>query len=207
MHSGGAPQILDASAPEAFTFRSPSLDFIGDHLSAERRHNILDLGIPAGSTVDFYARFRCTLYVENLSDALDAVGKRDDDEDGPDYERLVADVLAHAPETRFDMIFGWDLINYMDPGLIHALMKRLAGSCRNNALLYILVSTAPVMPDQPAKITITPEGHMRYESDGPAERPNPRYTPLKLERMMPGFRLLHSFLLGAALQEYLFSFD
>jgi hypothetical protein len=34
---------------------------------------------------------------------------------------------------------------------------------------------------------------------------NPRYSPIALERMMPDFRLLHSFLLGEGMQEYLFA--
>jgi hypothetical protein len=191
---------------DAFTFRSPSLGFICDRLAAERKHAILDMGLPTGGTMDFFARFPCTLYVEDLFESLLILPPPGEEEGGDAWDLRVGRSLAHAPEVRFDVIFAWDLINYMDADLIHALMKRISRSCRSGTLLYIMISTAPAISERPAKIEITPEVRVRYEATAPVDKPNPRYTPLKLERMMPGFRLLHSFLLGASLQEFLFSF-
>ncbi len=204
---GVAPQVHSAIDSEAFSFRSPSLGFICNHLSGERKHAILDLGMPAGTSVDFFARWPCTLHVENLFDSLLIDPPPDEDDKNDSWSLRVDRGLKHDPQVRFDMIFAWDLINYMHVDLIHALMKRLTRSCRSGTLLYIMLSTAPMISQQPAKIAITGEDRIRYHSDSPRVTPNPRYTPLKLERMMPGFRLLHSFLLGASLQEFLFSFD
>ena len=204
---GLAPQVQSAIDPQAFSFRSPSLSFICDHLSGERKHAILDLGLPTGSSVDFFARVPCTLHVENLYDSLLTEPPPLEDDKDDCWSLRVDRSLRHDPQQRFDMVFAWDLINYMHVDLIHALMKRLTRSCRSGTLLYIMLSTAPLIPQRPAKITITDLDRIRYHADAPIDKPNPRYTPLKLERMMPGFRLLHSFLLGASLQEFLFSFD
>lgn len=204
---GVAQEAFPTIESQAFTFRSPSLRFIRDHLAAERKHAILDLGLPSGSNVDFFARVPCTLYVENLFDSLLTLPPPGEEEGADAWDRRVERCLAHDPKVRFDMIFAWDLINYMQIELIHALMKRLSRSCRSGTLLYIIISTAPKIPRRPAKLSISHEDRVRYHGEAPLDKPNPRYTPLKVERMMPGFRLLHSFLLGASLQEFLFSFD
>lgn len=204
---GVAQDAYDTAESEALTFRSPSLGFVCQHLSADRKYAVLDLGVPNGSSVDFFARVPCTLYVEDLFDSLLSLPHPDEEEGHSALDLRVDRCLAHSIDVRFDMVFAWDLVNYMQVDLVHSLMKRLSRSCRSGTLLYMMISTAPMIPDRPAKIAIIDHEHVRYDAAGPANKHNPRYTPLKLERMMPGFRLLHSFLLGASLQEYLFSFD
>jgi hypothetical protein len=204
---GAAQQAYSSIESEGFTFRSPSLGFIRNHLAEERKHAILDLGLPSGSNVDFFAQVPCTLYVEDLFDSLLDLPPPDEEEGKDVWDHRVARCLAHDSAVRFDLIFAWDLINYMHPDLIHALMKRLSRSCRSGTLLYIIISTAPEISRRPAKLSITHKDRVRYQGQAPLDKANPRYTPLKVERMMPGFRLLHSFLLGGSLQEFLFGFE
>jgi hypothetical protein len=200
-------QAPTSSALSRFDFRSPSLEIICDHLAEPRKHSILDLGTPLRANIEFFSSVPCTLYVEDLYESLIALPPAGDSEGPNPYERRVTQALAHSTDTRFDLIFGWDLFNYMHEDQIHALMKRLSGSCRSGTLLFIMISTAPVIPARPTKITVTHEGLVSYEPTSALGRTNPRYTPLALERMMPGFRLLHSFLLAESMQDYLFSFD
>ena len=207
LQTSAVQEAYSTSDAQAFTFRSPSLSFIREHLAADHTRAVLDLGMPSGGNVDFFARVSCMLYVEDLYYSLLALPPPTEPEDEKTHERRVAACLAHAPETRFDMIFAWDLINYMHPDMIHALMKRLSGGCRSRALLYFVLFTAPTIPSEPGKISISGDDRIHYQATAAADIPNPRYTPLKLERMMPGFRLWHSFLLGASLQEFLFRFD
>lgn len=200
-------QAPTSSALSKFDFRSPSLEIICDHLAEPGKHSILDLGTPLRANIEFFSSVPCTLYVEDLYESLIALPPAGDSEGPNPYERRVTQALAHSTDTRFDLIFGWDLFNYMHGDQIHALMKRLSGSCRSGTLLFIMISTAPVIPARPTKITVTHEGLVSYEPTSALGRSNPRYTPLALERMMPGFRLLHSFLLAESMQDYLFSFD
>ena len=84
---------------------------------------------------------------------------------------------------------------------------RVAGSCRTGTLLFLTVSTGAMIPSKPARITITHDGRLCYRSAIDSQSiPNPHVSPNALERMMPGFRLLHSFLLGEQMQEFLFSY-
>ena len=202
-----ALQAATSNASAAFDFRSPSLEIICDQLAAPRKHSILDLGKPLSGNIEFFSRVSCTLHIEDLFESMIALPPPEESEGKNPYKIRVASALSHSPETRFDVIFGWDLFNYMHGDQIHALMKRLSGSCRSGTLLFLMISTTPTIPDRPARMTVTTEGRVTYEVTSDGERANPRYTPLALERMMPGFRLLHSFLLGPAMQDYLFSFE
>lgn len=199
-------QQAGSGNPAAFEFRSPSLELICDQLAAPRKHSILDLGKPLSRNIEFFSHVSCTLYVENLFESLIALPPPADGEGKNPYEDRVAKALAHSPDTRLDVIFGWDLFNYMHGDQIHALMKRLSASCRSGTLLFIMISNTPTIPNEPARMTVSFDGRVSYEPVSDDARANPRYTPLALERMMPGFRLLHSFLLGTAMQDYLFSF-
>lgn len=194
------------SVPKGFDFRSPSLEIIQNKLAAVRKHSILDLGQPLGRNIEFFSHVSCTLYVENLFESLIDLPPPQEGEGEHPYENRVARALSHAPDTRFDVVFGWDLFNYMHGDLINSLMKRLSGSCRSGTLFFLMISNTLAIPDRPARMTVSADGRVSYEPVSGGERQNPRYSPLALERMMPGFRLQHSFLLGTAMQDYLFSF-
>ena len=207
MAIASAQQAGTSGSPVAFRFRSPSLEIIRDQLVTPGKHSILDLGQPLSRNIEFFSRISCTLYVEDLFESLIDLPPPGDDEGHHPYDGRVDRALSHFPDTRFDVIFGWDLFNYMHGDQIHALMKRLSGSCRSGTLLFIMISNTPTIPDRPAQMTVDTDGRVDYAPVSNGERSNPRYTPLALERMMPGFRLLHSFLLGTAMQDYLFSFS
>ncbi len=205
--TASAQRAAIASASGAFDFRSPSLEIICDQFAEDRKHSILDLGAPSRRNIEFFSKVPCRLYVEDLFKSLICLPPPGEDDAQNTNDNRISAALSHPRDTRFDVIFGWDLFNYMHGDMIHALMKRLSGSAHSGTLLFIMISTTPTIPDRPARITVTPEGRVSYEPYAGGLRPNPRYTPLALERMMPGFRLLHSFLLGTAMQDYLFSFE
>ena len=86
-------------------------------------------------------------------------------------------------------------------------MARIARSCRSGTLLFLTVSTGARISSAPARITMTNGGRLRYRSAIDLRSiANPLLSPTALESMMPGFRLLHSFLLGDEMQEFLFSY-
>lgn len=118
-------------------------------------------------------------------------------------EALQALVANRAP-IPFDVILTWDLFNYLESAAVKTLMARLTPHCRHETLLFALTFTGREIPDEPGLCRIL-EG-MRLRIDPGTERSirNPRPSPSTLERMMPGFRLRHSFLSQVGVQEYLF---
>ena len=189
-------------------FRSPGLELLMNKLETEGHPEILDLGPPVEANIDFFADVRCRLHIEDLYRHLIARPVTVGAEENPE-RRLIEAVeaaLAHDSSVRFDVILGWDLFNYMSPELIRVLMRRIGDCCRPGTLLFLMISNLEAIPGEPARITLRPGGSLAYTPSSNALVPNPRYTPLALERMMSRFGLLHSFLLGEGMQDYLFSY-
>lgn len=195
-------------------YRSPSLELLVERLSAPGKHQILDLGRPVDANVAFLSQAPCRLHIEDLERHLIGPLRRLPvlDEETPQSEvdarvrRIVEGALTHDPATPLDIVLGWDLYNYLAPNAIRALMGRVGAACRPGTLLFILVPTLDTIPAEPAKVTLAEGSRVSYEPTTADQVPNPRYTPLALERMMPGFHLLHSFLLGDGMQDYLFTY-
>lgn len=153
----------------------------------------------------FFEGQPCRLYVEDLNRFF--IAPRHARGEDADTQRSVGDILCHDDHARFDLILAWDLYCYMDRPTIESLMSRIRRGCRAGTLLFLTVPTGAMIPSAPARIAITRRGRIHYDpaiDNGTIS--NPRYSPMALEGMMPGFRLLHSFLLGGEMQEFLFSY-
>lgn len=197
---------VDPFAPNAF--RSPGLELLMSRLETEDHPEILDLGPPVEANIDFFADVRCRLHIEDLYRHLITQIVPVGPEENPELRlgEAVEAALVHDSDAKFDVILGWDLFNYMSPDLIRVLMRRIGRCCRPGTLLFLMISNLEALPGGPARITLQPGGCLAYAPSNDSLVPNPRYTPLALERMMSRFGLLHSFLLGEGMQDYLFSY-
>jgi len=202
-------EVLAEERPTCLQFNSPSVGILTQRFMGLGKYQVLDLGAPTKDNVTFFSGNSCKFYVEDLNrfyiaprDAKESLRKKDDDS-GPG----IADILGHDDRARFDLILGWDLFSYLDRPAIESLMARISGCCRAGTLLFLTIPTVAMIPSQPARITMTRRGRVHYDPhlvNGTIS--NPRFSPIALESMMPGFRLLHSFLLGGEMQEFLFSY-
>ena len=169
-------------------------------LQEDRKHNILDLGDARGPNVEFLGRFPCRIFVEAFFESLSEHEGSDDDESAID----VATLLTHPRDVKLDVILGWDLFDYLDGDVIDGLMSHISKHCRPGTLLYMLTSTRSDIPAIPAKFTIMEDNFVFYEPTTVEVITNPGRTALAVEKMMTGFRLLHSFMLRNGMQEYVF---
>ena len=202
-------EIIEKEHATNLEFNSPSVGILSQRFVGPGKYQILDLGAPVQSNVAFFSDSSCRFYVEDLYRFFIAPqeGRKIKDDEDDDVASSIADALDFEETARFDLVLGWDLFSYMDRGAIELLMARVAGSCRTGTLLFLTVSTGSMIPSAPAWITMTHGGRLRYRSAIDSRNiPNPHVSPAALERMMPGFRLLHSFLLGEEMQEFLFSY-
>ncbi len=202
-------EILEEERPTNLEFNSPSVGILSQRFPGPGMCQVLDLGAPAKSNVAFFSGSPCKFYLEDLYRFFIAPreGKKDKGDEGDDIVSAIADSLSYEDTARFDLVLAWDLFSYMERAAIELLMARIAGSCRAGTLLFLTAPTGAMIPRAPARISMTRRGRLRYYSaaDGPSTS-NPRFSPTALESMMPGFRLLHSFLLGDEMQEFLFSY-
>ena len=201
--------VLEEEHPTDLAFNSPSVGILSQRFPRPGKCQVLDLGAPASSTVAFFSESACKFYLEDLYRFF--IAPRKDGEDNGDEDKDVAAAIAAAlsydDAARFDLILGWDLFNYMERSAIELLMARIARSCRSGTLLFLTVSTDAMISSTPARISMTSGGRLHYRSTiDDRSIANPCLSPASLESMMPGFRLLHSFLLGDEMQEFLFSY-
>jgi len=203
---GAWPRLeIDPGHPGPTEFRSPGLEAVAGRLREDRKQHILDLGPACGPNVGFFSRVPCKIYVEDLYHGLARLPPRGED-DPPRSPSDLEPFLTHDRRVRFDIILGWDLLDYLERDVIGALVAHLREFSRRGTMLFILTSVRDHIPAEPGRFIITGEDNrLLYEPYLPPTRKNPQYTPLAFERMMVGFHLLHSFMLTNGMQEYVFS--
>lgn len=194
--------------PAEAVFKSPGLELLTRRIASLRRPRILDLGPPREPTVTYFSQYPCVIHIEDLVRTLaedPGMSAPEAPEEERDVEGAVERAIVHEAGVRFDAILGWDLFDYFDAATIRAVTRRLAPYCRAGTILFIMSSNHESIPSEPGRFTIVDDRHLRFERMGEVGRPGPGYSPRGLERIMPDFRLQHSFLLGGGMQDYLFS--
>ena len=202
------PRVEEHSA---LAFRSPGLRLLAEKLSSPGKHDVLDLGAPRDANVQYFREFKCRLRLEDVYQELrnfPPSGALEDDAQALAMRReeVIARALTCDPGAKFDVVMGWDLFNYLSPDAIGGLMDRVARHCRPGTLFFLIMSTHSSIVAEPAHVAARPDGVIAYEPLTECRVSCPAYLPLSLEKMMPGFHLLHSFLLGERMQDYLFSY-
>ena len=168
-----------------------------ERLRDDKKYNILDLGDARGPNVEFFRRYPCRIYVEALYESL-----REFDTDIEDLS--ISKLLSHPHDIKFDLVLCWDLFDYLESDVIEKLMTHMSGFCKPGTLMFMLTSTRADIPARPAKFTIADEQFVLYEPQTVEVINNPARTALGFEKLMTGFRLLHSFMLRNGMQEYVF---
>jgi hypothetical protein len=180
--------------------RSLALAALFDEIRG-RKVQVLDLGSAVGSNVEFLSQFGCKLYIEDLYAALSTRKPSGEGElAGPEF---FSEFLAVPDETRFDVVFAWDLFNYLHRKELIHFAKQLRHHCNPGARVLALMSILKTMPAQPYRFKIQDEQHLVYEPRTGSERPSPRYAPAEITDTFKGFRVDRSFLLRHGIQEFL----
>ena len=191
----GAPQ------PRAETHASSALKALFHTLRGDRRYCVLDLGAASGPNVDFLSRFASKIHIAELFTTLQREGVPQDESLA---EPPVAHLLPFPEETRFDLIFAWNLLDYLEREWSVALIRHLDRFCRSGTFLVALSTTLREMPELPVRFHFVDPETLAYELPSPRLRAAPRHTPRDFISMMAGFRVHSSFLLKNGFQEYLF---
>ena len=203
------PKLHRLNEPQAgeIVFSSPGLKLFTRQIAGARHPGILDFGPPRRENVDHFSQWSCVLYIEDLLRTLTEDPGMSAPEEERDVEEAIERVVTHKDDVRFDAILAWNLFDYIDPPTIRAIMLRIGRHCRPGTILLMMSSIRETIPDDPGRFTIIDEQHLSFRSMGTDGRNGSKHSPLSLERMMPKFRLQHSFMLSVGMQDYLFSYE
>lgn len=192
-------------APDAdfVEYRSPGLQLVFERIRALGKPSMLDLGPPLAANVDFLSRYPCRIYI---GDWLESLPRQDEpgSEPAPPYCPVFGQMLPFSAKERFDIIFCWDLLNYMNADSIRGLSRFLAGHCNAGALCFFSIMTQKSMPLRPCRYRIKAEDTLQYQLLTSQQTASPRFTQSRILELMPEFQIQRSFLLKTGSQEQVF---
>ncbi len=179
-------------------------DLIGG-LNATRRYVVLDLGAASTDMLTLLGRSRCRVEIADLAhfgeiDRLNAA------KPGPELAST-ADALVPAtpPGDAYDLVFCWDLPNYLTLNALSALMNAIGRRARTGALAHALICYSERdMYEYPGRFVPTAEGELTDCSGERASIAAPRYSPEDLRKSMGRFAFDRARLLSNGMQEFLF---
>lgn len=186
--------------------RSLALAALLKEIRQDRKLEVLDLGPAVGSNVEFFSRFGCKIYIEDLYAALSSrqPSGSEGEEAGPQF---FAEFLPLPEAERIDVVLAWDRFDYLTRKELRHFVGHLGRFCHAGTYVFALVSYGKQIPAQPMRFRILDEENLLYEPVTAATRPSPRYAPAELNDILRGFRVSRSFLLRHGIQEYLFVHD
>ena len=162
---------------------------------------VLDLGPAIGRNVQFLSSFISKLFIADLYGTLwKQAGKSGLDR--VKLDRILSRDLPPTSQNPIDLILVWDLLNYLDREQVTTLGRHLAGLCRRDSVVLVLLSTLQTIPELPGRYLMLDPETLRYENASKRERRSPGYKEPDLEKLMPAFEVETSYLLRSGIQEY-----
>jgi S-adenosylmethionine:diacylglycerol 3-amino-3-carboxypropyl transferase len=172
------------------------------------RHVVLDLGTASTEMLALLGRSRTRAEIVDLAH-FGSIERLNTTEPGPDLAVVANTLLPSArPDDAVDLVFCWDLLNYLNPDALSALMEAIARRARPGALAHALIFYAERdMPASPGRYVPTAESELVNLGAPTTTIAAPRYSPEDLARGMGGFIIDRARLLGNGMQEFLFRLD
>jgi hypothetical protein len=186
-------------------FHAPLFHDLVTGLDETQRHVALDLGTATTGMLELLGRCRCRVEIVDLAyfgglDQLRTLETRA--ELAKAAEALVPDPLPGEP---FDLVFCWDLPNYLTLDALSALMTAIASRARPGALAHALIVYAErQMGAEPGRYVPTAAADLIDSGAPQTSIDAPRYSPADLGENVGGFTLDRARLLGNGMQEFLF---
>jgi hypothetical protein len=169
------------------------------------RHVVLDLGAASTGMLALLGQSRTRAEIVDLAH-FGSIQRLNTTERGPELAAVANTLLPSAvPGDAIDLVFCWDLLNYLTLDALSALMEAIARRCRTGAIAHALVFYAERdMPEHPGRYVPTADGELVNAREPGPMVPAPRYSPEDLAIHMGGFTIDRARLLGNGMQEFLF---
>jgi hypothetical protein len=192
----------------ALAFKAPLFDrILAAPANPERRSVVLDLGAISRSMLDLLSsKWPCRIEIADLArfEALPAIERIVSSED-QDPDAIEAFLPAENGE-RLDLIFCWDLPNYLSlPALsllIDALSRRAAPGCRLHMLIAYSKSE---MASAPGRYIPAADGTLQQVLSSDQLIQAPRYSPEDISTALGNFRYQRGVLLANGMQEFVYA--
>jgi SAM-dependent methyltransferase len=131
--------------------RSSGLAELTKTLASKETLCVLDLGSTSAANIRYLTEKGHKIYSEDVLDASSDPDLATRDEQGNpilDSKRFLAENLVY-PSAQFDIVFFWNLADYMDESLVKPVIGRLWSLLKPGGLLLAFFHTREAGPDAP----------------------------------------------------------
>jgi len=147
-----APESSPApKSQERLTRRSSAMAELSRIFKSEDPLCVLDIGATSASNIRYFTEHGHRIYSEDLLEASTDPSLRIHDEQGVtvlDSKKFLTDNLAY-PNAQFDLVFCWNLADYMDESLVKPVVARLLSVMKPGGMLLAFFHTREAGPDAP----------------------------------------------------------
>lgn len=120
-------------------------------LKSEDPMCVLDIGATSASNIRFFTERGHRIYSQDLLESSTDAAFTIKDEHGNaslDSKKFIEENLPY-PNAQFDLVFCWNLADYMDESLVKPVVARLWSMMKPGALLLAFFHTREAGPDAP----------------------------------------------------------
>lgn len=167
-----------------------ALEHVITRLEDAPRPGVLDLGSPVSSNVALYARHGARMTFADLYR----------------FDATPGDVLP-GKAFHIDIVFAWDLLNYLSLEEIESLGESVREKCAPGAMVLALISCPGPMPAIPSYHAITGRDTLWVETKSAETTTSAGYSEQSLLRALPDITVKSRFQLRSSMVEYLFAWE
>ena len=194
----------EAAPARPAPFHAPLFHDVVSRLRADERHIVLDLGTASTAMLALLGQSRCRVDIADLAH-FGGVDRLNRSESGSAELRAGAQLPSRSSADPIDLVFCWDLPNYLTLNALSALMAAIRERACPGAVAHALIAYSDRdMNERPGCYVPTPEGELADINIPGSTIAAPRYSPEDLAKHMAGFEIDRARLLGNGMQEFLF---
>jgi len=148
---GSSGQPPSSAPKQQMSRRSSGLGELARVLDSTEPLCVLDLGATSANNIRFFTGRSHRIYSEDLLLASVDPSLRIKDDEGKlviDTKRFLEENLAYSA-AHFDVVFAWNLPDYMDEELVKPVIDRLWSTLKPGGMLLAFFHTRDAGPDAP----------------------------------------------------------
>jgi SAM-dependent methyltransferase len=148
---GSSGQPPSSASKQQMSRRSSGLGELARVLESSDPLCVLDLGATSANNIRFFTGRSHRIYSEDLLLASVDPSLRIKDEEGKsviDTKRFLEENLSYSA-AHFDVVFAWNLPDYMDEELVKPVIDRLWSALKPGGMLLAFFHTRDAGPDAP----------------------------------------------------------
>ena len=154
-----------------------------DHVEEGSRLTVLNIGPALPETIDFFSNYRCKLHIADLlQEAVPDIDADLEESERMAQWRTFLDAALVLPDgVRFDLLFFWDVLNFLHRDAIAALMEVLGDHVHARSKAHCFAVHSADAAPAPVFYGIRDAEHL---SRRPRSQIPPNYQPLPQNQLV-----------------------